>query len=185
LSRAGEVLTEIEKKARIEYLPIIGPQKGKVLAKVIHETKPKRVLEVGSLIGYSAVTMAKELGSEAELIMIEADADEARVAEKNIKRARVKPMIRIIVGDAVEVIPKLKGMFDLVFLDAEKSEYLVYLHLVEAKLHNGSTIVADNAGMLAYQMRDYLGYVRTSGKYHSRYIPVAEDGLEISVRQEI
>jgi predicted O-methyltransferase YrrM len=57
-----------------------------------------------------------------------------------------------------------------------------YLRLVENKLHKGAVVVADNAGIFAGQMRDYLSYVRTSGKYRSRYVPVGEDGLEISVK---
>jgi predicted O-methyltransferase YrrM len=88
----------------------------------------------------------------------------------------------VIVGDAIKVVPKLKDEFDMVFIDAEKSEYRDYLRLVEDKLHKGSVIVADNAGIFAHEMRDYLDYVRNSGKYSSRYVPVGEDGLEVSVR---
>jgi predicted O-methyltransferase YrrM len=88
----------------------------------------------------------------------------------------------VIVGDAKEVIPRLRGKFDLVFLDAEKTDYLEYLRLVEQKLHRGSTIVADNAGKYANQMKDYLSHVRSSGDYRSRFVAVGEDGLEISVK---
>ena len=105
-----------------------------------------------------------------------------RIARKNVERAKIPPTVKVIVGDAKEVIPKLRGEFDLVFVDAEKSEYLEYLQLVETRLHKGSTIVADNAGIFADQMNDYLGYVRSSGKYRSRFAPVGEDGLEISVK---
>jgi len=88
----------------------------------------------------------------------------------------------VLVGDAIEVLPKLEGKFDLVFIDADKRKYLNYLRLVENKLPKESVIVADNAGIFANQMKDYLDYVRSSGKYRSRYVPVAEDGLEISVK---
>jgi len=71
--------------------------------------------------------------------------------------------------------------FDLVFVDAAKSEYLEYPRLVEARLHKGSTIVADNAGF-ASRMKDYLEYIRSSGKYRSRFVGVREDGLQISVK---
>jgi predicted O-methyltransferase YrrM len=76
----------------------------------------------------------------------------------------------------------LQGQFDLVFIDAEKKEYIDYLRLVERKLHKGSVVVADNAGIFADQMRQYLDYVRSSGKYRSKYVPVEEDGLEVSVK---
>jgi len=183
LSSADMILREIERMAEMRFLPIVGPRKGQVLAQVIRETRPRRVLEVGTLIGYSAILMGKELPSDAELITIEVHADEARRAEENIRRAAIPPRVKVLVGDALHVIPKLKGEFDLVFLDAEKSEYIDYLRLVEEKLHKGSVIVADNAGIFADQMREYLNYVRGSGKYQSRYVPVAGDGLEISVRQ--
>jgi predicted O-methyltransferase YrrM len=182
LSDADEVLKEIEKMTEKEFLPIIGPRKGKILVETIRKTRPKRVLEVGTLIGYSAILMAKELESEAHLITIEIHGDEAKIAQENINRAKVRPKIDVIVGDAVKIIPKLTGKFDMVFIDAEKREYMEYLRLVERKLHKGSVIVADNAGIFADEMKDYLDYVRTSGKYGSKYVPMGEDGLEVSVK---
>jgi predicted O-methyltransferase YrrM len=182
LSKADKVLKEIESMTNRKFLPIVGPDKGRVLARVIHEVKPKRVLEVGTLIGYSAILMAKELESDAHLITIEIHANEAELARANIKRAEVSPSIEVIVGDAIEVIPKLAGKFDMVFIDAEKTEYLDYLRLVERKLHRGSVVVADNAGIFADQMKDYLDYVRSSGRYRSEYVSFGEDGVEVSVK---
>jgi predicted O-methyltransferase YrrM len=140
------------------------------------------VLEIGTLIGYSAILMAKELESGAHLTTIEIHADEAKKARENIKRAKIRATIDVIIGYAIKVVPKLKDKFDMVFIDAEKSEYRDYLRLVEDKLHKESVIVADNAGIFAHEMRDYLEYVRNSGKYSSRYVPVGEDGLEVSVK---
>ena len=182
MSEADEILKEIEGIAERKFLPILGPEKGQILAKTVLEVEPKRVLEIGTLVGYSAILMGKELGKETHLITIEIHDDEARIARKNIERAKIPPTVKVIVGDAKEVIPKLQGEFDLVFVDAEKSEYLEYLQLGETRLHKGSTVVADNAGIFADQMSDYLGYVRSSGKYRSRFVPVGEDGLEISVK---
>lgn len=134
------------------------------------------------MIGYSAILMVKELEGDVEIVTIEIDEWEAEVARENIRKAEVRATIRVIVGDALEVIPRLEGEFDIVFLDAAKSEYLDYLRLVEDKIHRGSVIVADNAGIRAYGMRKYLDYVRNSGKYESRFIPFGRDGLEVSVR---
>ena len=178
----AEVLKEIEGMSKREFLPIVGPEKGRVLVEIIRENKPKRVLEVGTLIGYSAILMGKELGADCTLITIEIHPDEAKMAKENIKRAEMPPIVEVLVGDAIEVIPRLQGEFDLVFIDADKREYLDYLRKVEEKLHKGSFIVADNAGIFANQMRDYLDYVRSSGKYESRYVPVGGDGLEVSVK---
>jgi predicted O-methyltransferase YrrM len=181
-SEADKVLREIEKMTKKKFLPIIGPHKGRVLVEVVRSIRPKRVLEVGTLIGYSTILIAKELEKKAHLITIEINSDEAEIARQNLSRARVPPTVEVIVGDAVEVIPGLTGKFDMVFIDAGKTEYLQYLRLAEDKLHKGSVVVADNAGIFADEMRNYLDYVRSSGKYSSKYVPVDEDGLEVSVR---
>ena len=182
MAEADEVLREIEKLATRKFLPIVGPDKGKILAEAIQTVKPKRILEIGTLIGYSAILIGKHLGEDAQITTIEIHAEEAQEAEKNIKKAGIRPKVHVIVGDAIKILPTLKGSFDAVFIDAEKTEYLEYLRLVEDKLHEGTVIVADNAGIFAEQMSDYLIHVRTSGKYRSKYVPVGDDGLEISVK---
>jgi predicted O-methyltransferase YrrM len=191
LSKAEKVLSEIEGVAKgRRFLPIVGSSRGQILVKVIREIKPKRVLEVGTLIGYSAILMGKELGSDAHLITIEIDINNAEIAKENIRKAEIPPTVEVLVGDAIAVIPRLEGMFDLVFIDADKAEYLDYLRLIEEKLHKGSVIVADNVE----HAPPYLDYARSSGKYSSRFVPVGpvtvdhyrchrcEDGLEISVK---
>jgi len=130
--------------------------KGQILIRIIREVEPKRVLEVGTLIGYSAILMGKELDSNARLITIEIDPTVAKIAVNNIKRAEIPPTIEVLVGDAIEVIPKLEGEFNIVFIDADKWQYLEYLQLVEDKLHKGSVIVADNVE----QAPSYLDYVK-------------------------
>jgi predicted O-methyltransferase YrrM len=182
MSEADEVLKEIERIAERTYLPIVGIERGRVLAKIVRETEPLRVLEIGTLLGYSAILMGKELRSDARLITIEIHEEEARIAKRNVRKAKIPPTVEVIVGDAREVIPRLRGELDLVFVDAEKTEYLEYLQLVEDKLHKGTRIVADNAGRYANQMKDYLSHVRSSGEYRSRFVAVGEDGLEISVK---
>jgi predicted O-methyltransferase YrrM len=82
----------------------------------------------------------------------------------------------------VRVVPKLIGRFDMVFIDADKSEYLDYLRLVEDKLPMGSVVVAHSAGIFTDEMGDYLDYVRSSGIYRSKYITVGNDGLEVNVK---
>lgn len=182
MTAAGVVLRDIEKRSETQFFPIVGPEKGKILAETVRRVKPKHVLEVGTLIGYSAILIGQELDADARLTTIEIHVHEAEVAERNIQEAGIRANVEIIVGDALKLIPKLKGKFDLVFVDADKTEYLQYLKLVEDKLHKGSVLVADNAGIFADQMKDYLDYVRSSGKYQSKYMQVGEDGLEISTK---
>jgi predicted O-methyltransferase YrrM len=182
MSNADLVLKEIEEKAETEFLPIVGPERGKILAEEVRKVKPKRVLEVGTLIGYSAILMGRELNKKAQIITIENHPEEVKAAEENIRRAGIAPKVQVIAGDALQVIPSLRESFDFVFIDADKTEYFSYLRLVESKLKKGSVVVADNAGLFARQMREYLDYVRASGKYNSRYVQVTDDGLEISVK---
>lgn len=108
MDRAGKVLKEIEEMTERQFLPIVGPEKGEILAKVIRETKPKRVLEVGTLIGYSAILIGKELDEDAQLVTIEIHADEAKLARQNIKRAGIQAKTEVLVGNALELIPELE-----------------------------------------------------------------------------
>jgi predicted O-methyltransferase YrrM len=181
LNEADVVLKEIEASTEKKFLPIIGPDRGQILIEVIRKTHPKRILEIGTLRGYSAILMAKELDSCANIATIEIRAGEAKRARENIERAKVLPKIEVIVGDATRILPQIDGKFDMVFIDAAKEEYFEYLKLVEGKLHKGSVIVADNVGVPTAQMRGYLDCVRSSGKYTSEYFPFGEDGVEVSI----
>lgn len=180
IGSADLVLRQIEAQAENIFLPIIGSAKGRYLAEEVRKAKPMRVLEVGTLIGYSAVLMGKEMPPNSELVTIEIHREEAKLAGENIVKANIPAYVKIITGNALDIIPALDGMFDFAFIDAEKSEYLQYLKLAEPKLHKGTVVFADNAGIFADQMADYLNYVQNSGAYKSRYIQVGEDGVEIS-----
>ena len=182
VQQADDVLRDIQTLSNRQFLPIIGPVKGEILAEEIRKAKPKHVLEVGTLIGYSAVLMAKELAANAELVTIEIHRDEAELAAQNVERAKLAAKVTIIVGDAIQVIRTLRGPFDFAFIDAEKVEYRQYLDLMEDKLTRGAVVFADNAGIFADAMADYLDYVRNCGKYQSRYVQVGDDGVEISVK---
>ena len=204
------VLAEIEETARKEFLPSIGPIKGKIIEDVIKEHKPKRALEIGTLHGYSAILMANiilsgkdgnEYFDDSEydsrktiLVSVEKDQKLANIAKKNIQNSKLSEKIQVINGDALEVIPKLKSKFDLIFLDATKSEYLKYLRLVEkhSLLNKRAVVIADNVLIYENEMKDYLDYVRNSGKYISRttettleFTRNVKDALEVSINVEI
>ena len=181
---ADLVLRQIEAQAENTFLPIIGPDKGKYLAEEVRKAKPMHVLEVGTLIGYSAILIGKQMQPGSEIVTIEIHREEVKLAGENIVKANVPAKIRIITGNALDVISTLQGPFDLIFIDAEKTEYMQYLKFAEPLLHKGTVVFADNAGVFASQMEDYLHYVRYSGNYESRYIQVGEDGVEISIKLE-
>lgn len=182
VSSADTVLRQIEQVSERRFLPIVGPRKGAVLGEEVRRAKPKRVLEVGTLIGYSAILIGKELGEDAEIVTIEVHKDEVELARENIRRANLPVRVYVMLGNALELISRLRGPFDFAFIDAEKNEYFQYLRLVEDRLVEGCVVVADNAGIFVDAMKDYLDYVRNSGKYKSRYVQVGNDGLEISVK---
>ncbi len=178
--RSKEVLREIlASGSRM----IVGPGRGKLLVSLVQEHKPKRVLEIGTNEGYSAILMGKEMGEDASLITIEIDPETAQRAWANIQRAGIKPKIEVLVGDARDVLSTLEGSFDFVFIDAAKDQYLEYLQLVEDQLSIGCVVVADNVKNFALQMKEYLEYVRSSGKYDSRYEEPDYDAIEISIKR--
>lgn len=190
----SNLLRELEKIAKREYLPSIGPIKGKIICDIIKKYKPTTILEIGTLHGYSAILMADSLSDDGKLITIEIDKNLAGVARKNIDKAGLSNKIKVICGNAVDVIPILVHYkFDLVFLDAAKSEYLQYLKLIEENnlMKENSVVVADNVILYENEMKDYLEYVRNSGRYVSQTTETTlefnknvKDALEISLRSE-
>jgi len=184
---ADIVLREIEAIGERSFIPSIGPVKGKILAEVVKNAMPKRILEVGALYGYSAILMAKNSPPGVEIISVEKSPEHVRIAAKNIERANMDARIKMVEGDGRTELGKLSGRFDLVFLDADKTQYLAYLKAIEKNLHKGSIVVADNVGIFKDQMQDYLEYVRNSGRYKSRTVETllefsdsTKDAMEIS-----
>jgi len=190
----SSLLRELEQIAKSEHLPSIGPIKGKIISDIIKRYKPTKILEIGTLHGYSAILMVNLLFDDGKLITIEIDKNLADIARKNISKAGLSNKIDVISGNALEVIPTLTGYkFDLIFLDAAKSEYLQYLRLLEEKhlMKKDSVVVADNVILFENEMKDYLEYVRSSDRYKSQTTETTlefnknvKDALEISLRSE-
>ena len=206
-----DVLSELEEIAKKDFLPSIGPIKGEIIEDIINKYKPKKILEIGTLHGYSAILMANFLlsmnndniyednndvdnNNEIILTCLEIDQQLANIAKKNIEKAGLSDRIEVITGDALKIIPTLKNLyrFDLVFIDAVKNHYLRYLKLVEDNglLNNKSVIIADNVLIYENEMKDYLYYVRNSGRYNSytttttlEFTKNVKDALEVSIQQ--
>ena len=178
-----EVLESIEKVAPKQGWPIIGPERGEILDEVVVKHKPSTILEVGTLVGYSAIRMGRHLKKGQRITCVELSENIARTARSNFAKAGLSDRIEVVVGDAKKVLPTLKGSFDMVFLDAEKVEYLTYLKSVEHLLHKGSVVVADNVRSHSAEVADYLEYVRDPRKYKSDYrdYPV---GYNVATRNE-
>jgi predicted O-methyltransferase YrrM len=191
VSKASQVLRRLEKMADKQFVPSIGPIKGKIITGIIQKYKPRNILEVGTLYGYSAILMADTLnGANGKVITIEIDKPIADIARRNIADAGLADKIDVIVGNALDVIPRLNSKFDLLFLDAAKNEYLKYLELAQKRnLKEGSIIVADNVEISKSEMQDYLEHVRNSRGYRSKTIettveftPNVKDAMEVSIK---
>lgn len=143
----------------------------------------KRGVEVGTATGYGAILMGWGFERNGgHLTTIEIDPEMARKARQNIAKMRLKKSVTLVEGDALKVLPKLEGRFDLVFLDAVKRDYLKYFRAVEPKLEPGSVIVADNAIRLANQMRDFLDAMRQDPRYRMVIIRASDlknDGMAV------
>lgn len=187
-----QVLQDLEQIAKRQSLPSIGPVKGEILRNIISKYKPKTILEIGTLHGYSAILMADMLPDDGKLITIEKDTNLFSITMKNVEDAGLSHIIEVINEDGLKGILLLqKQKFDLMFLDAIKSEYLKYLKLAEENnlLSDRVVVVADNVLVYANEMQDYLQYVRTSGRYNSQptettleFTKNVKDALEVSVR---
>ena len=201
------VLSEIEETAKKKSLPSIGPLKGEIIGNLIRKYKLKRILEIGTLHGYSAILMANfilnvkkeddndndNINTETIITCLEIDQQLANIAKKNIEKAGLSDRIEVITGDALKIIPTLNNKyyrFDLVFIDAVKNQYLSYLKRVEENslLNKKSIVVADNVLIYENEMKDYLDYVRNSGKYNSyttdttlEFTKIVKDALEVSI----
>ena len=175
------VLKKIDEFVKKQFLPIIGRTKGKLLEQLIKKYNPKLVLEIGTLIGYSTILIARNL-KQGKIITIEINPNYIKIAKQHIKESNLKNKVKIIIGDAVEIIPKLKKKFDFIFIDATKEQYLTYLKLLENKIEKGTIIVADNAKIFATEMEDYLNYVRTNKNYKSKFYDFGDDGVEVTIK---
>jgi predicted O-methyltransferase YrrM len=134
----------------------------------------------------------KDNKKEIIVTCLEIDQQFANIAKKNIEKAGLSDRIEVITGDALKIIPTLKNdyIFDLVFIDAVKNHYLKYLKLVEDNglLNNKSVVIADNVLIYENEMKDYLYYVRNSGRYNSyttnttlEFTKNVKDALEVSI----
>jgi caffeoyl-CoA O-methyltransferase len=142
-----ELLKAMPADAEKQGVPLIhiSPEQGKFLQVLMRACNAKRVIEVGSLFGYSALWMARALPADGKLVALELSPLHVRVIHQNVQRAGLSDKIEVIEGDARETLKTLQGPFDFAFVDAEKMEYIAYYEQVMKLLRPGAIIVADNA----------------------------------------
>jgi predicted O-methyltransferase YrrM len=178
----------------------IGANEGRLLALLIHLSGAKRVVEIGTLFGYSTVWLARALPSDGRVWTIERDAENAANARQGFAECGVSEKIDLIEGDASDKLRELEALrspVDVVFIDANKSAYLDYLDWAERNLRAGGLIVADNiflggavfsdskpdhVSQRQWQgMRDFNQRLLNGGKFKSAFVPTSE-GLLVGMR---
>ena len=120
-------LCNIKKKALEDKVPIIMDDTLEVIAKILNEIKPNKILEIGTAVGYSAICFSEYLQEDGKIDTIERDIERVKEARENIKKAEVEEKINIYEGDAVEILPTLDDEYDVVFIDAAKGKYPFFL----------------------------------------------------------
>ena len=141
--RSG-ILKELEDYAKEHSVPIVQPETAQLLEVLSAIKRPKRILEVGCAIGYSAILMAQYLDVGGTVTTLEWDADTAQIARENIKKAGLEDTINVINNDAKEVIPTLSAEYDIIFLDGPKAHYIYMLNDCIRLLKKGGLLIADN-----------------------------------------
>lgn len=146
-SPESELLSRINRETHLEVLQsrmLSGHLQGRILSLLSKLLQPKRVLEIGTYTGYSALCLAEGLPKDGRLITIDINEELRTRVQAYFDESGYKNQIEYHIGDALEIIPSLTGNWDLVFIDADKKNYLNYYNLVIDHMHPGGIIIADN-----------------------------------------
>lgn len=191
---------QLEQYAKENRVPIIDSVSMKFLLQLIQMTKPENILEIGTAIGYSALRM-HDVATEANIITVEKNEQIVQVAKNNISQYAKNNNIKIITGDALEIIERfpIEELFDFVFIDAAKSQYNNYFSAIDPLLKKGGLIVADNVlfrnfvtekdeqlipkryRTMVRNLKQFNERMMNIDSYHSTIVPLG-DGLLISIK---
>jgi caffeoyl-CoA O-methyltransferase len=144
LPERDAVLADMERYAKEHDIAIIGPDCGRLLALMAKISGAKRIFEMGSAIGYSAIWFARAAGPGAEIYCTDGDPANAELARTNFERAGVSKSIRFMTGDAVDLIDSTEGSFDIILIDVYKHQYPAALKKSLPRLKSGGLVVTDN-----------------------------------------
>ena len=198
----GPLCGEIEKKARAEDIPIIRGETAALLKTIIAGKQPKKILEVGTAVGYSALLMCRVMPEDCHITTIEKYAPRIAEARKNFQKAGEEGRITLLEGNATDWLTSLcrdKAQFDLIFMDAAKGQYLHRLPMILDLLPAGGILFSDNVfqeGDIAQsrfaverrdrtihkRMREYLYELTHHSRLQTSLIPIG-DGAALSVKK--
>ena len=198
----SEILETIEREALDTFVPIIRKEMQSFLKVMLAIKKPKRILEVGTAVGFSAILMSEYAPEDCHITTIEKYEKRIPIALKNFKRAGKEQKITLLEGDAMEILKSLEGSFDFIFMDAAKGQYIYYLPEVVRLLTKDGVFVTDNVlqdgdviesrfaverrnRTIHSRMREYLYELKHHKLLETSIIPLG-DGVALStkVREE-
>ncbi|MBR5635832.1 MAG: O-methyltransferase [Pseudobutyrivibrio sp.] len=192
------VLKDIQREALESYVPIIRHETVNLLQLLVKMNKPKRILEVGAAVGFSANVIAEAAGDDAVITTIENYEPRIPIANANFKRTGRDKQITLLEGDAMEILPTLEGPFDFIFMDAAKGQYINFWPEIKRLIADDGIIVTDNVlqdgdiiesryaitrrnRTIHKRMRDYLYELTHDEGFTTTILPLG-DGVSISVK---
>lgn len=193
------VLEDIEKEALSSNVPVIKKETASLLKTLVVAKRPGRILEVGTAVGYSALLMSVVMPDGCHITTIEKYRKRIPEAHENFKRAGMEDRITLLEGDAKEILGKLTGSFDLIFMDAAKGQYIHFLPEVMRLLSPGGLLISDNVlqdgdiiesryavtrrnRTIHARMREYLYELKHRDDLESVILPLG-DGVVVSVKK--
>jgi predicted O-methyltransferase YrrM len=190
-----KILQELTKETWQKVLNprmISGAYQGRILSMISKLIQPKNVLEIGTFTGYSALSIAEGLPKDGTLFTIDRNEELAELQQKYFNKSRYTKQLKSYIGNALDIIPTLNQKFDLVFIDADKSNYTNYFHIIIDKMNSGGIILSDNVlwyGKVAEQaelkdtdtiaLQAYNTLLNTDDRIETVMLPI-RDGLTIS-----
>ena len=162
-----EELNKIKELALENHIPIIMDDTLEVIEKILKEEKPKRILEIGTAVGYSASCFVR-VCPDVIVDTIELNEERYNEALINLEKIGIKENVNVFLGNAVEILPTLNNEYDIVFIDANKGKYPVFLQEAIRMIKTNGLIIADNVLYKGYEMSDYNKHKQRTAVRHLR-----------------
>lgn len=164
-----EELEKIKEKALENHIPILMDDTLEEIKKILLEVKPEKILEIGTAVGYSASQFVRFSGENLIRVdTIELNEERALEAIENIKKIGISEKINVMIGNAVQILPTLNDRYDIIFIDANKGKYPVFLEEALRMSKKGTIIIADNVLYKGYVMSNYNKHKQRTAVRHLR-----------------
>lgn len=169
-----EILEQIKQEGLEQHIPIIMDDTLEVMIDYFKKIQPKTILEIGTAIGYSSICFSNYLTENGKIDTIELDEQKAKQAIENIEKMKLQEKINVIIGNAVEILPTLDNKYDIIFIDAAKGKYPIFLENALKLIKVNGYIFADNILYKGYVMSDYNKHKQRTAVTHLReYIRIS------------